>query len=105
MSENRKRGQPPLPKGEAAIAVVTFRLTDDERAACERAAEAADKSFSDWARDEINKALPRHETPARVWCFWKYAGITLQIENMTHSQWERLQKMVALIEPQQKAHP
>ena len=52
----RRPGRPRLPKKEAHGNVFGIRLTTDERRAVERAAKAADKSPSAWAREALGAA-------------------------------------------------
>ncbi len=54
----RKRGpgRPRLPRGEAKGAVLSVRLTSAERAAVDRAAEAAGYAPSEWARAALIRA-------------------------------------------------
>ena len=45
-----KMGRPKLPRDMAKASMLTLRLTGDERATIDRAAESAGVRVSDWAR-------------------------------------------------------
>ena len=51
-----RMGRPPLSKGEAKEAVLSVRLSTEERMAIEQAAERAGRSPSEWARDALVRA-------------------------------------------------
>lgn len=53
MKARAKLGRPPLAAGKAKAAMFTLRLTPDERAAIERAAQRVGKSASQWAREML----------------------------------------------------
>jgi len=60
-AKKRGPGRPRLPKGEARGAVLSVRLTTEERRVAEAAARAAGLSASDWARATlVAEAIPPH---------------------------------------------
>jgi len=52
-------GRPPKPKAEQASEIVAVRLTQDERKACERAADQSELKLSAWMRDRLIRAAKR----------------------------------------------
>lgn len=52
-------GRPPKPTDEQASEIVAVRLTQDERAECERAAKRADVKLSAWMRERLLRAAKR----------------------------------------------
>ena len=53
-----RMGRPPLPEGEARTALLpSIRVTEKTRAAAEKAAGTAGQSLTDWAREQIERAL------------------------------------------------
>jgi hypothetical protein len=59
MEEKREPGRPARdPKGKPAP-IVPIRMTSEERAAYQRAANKAKLSLSEWARDRLTKAAKR----------------------------------------------
>jgi uncharacterized protein (DUF1778 family) len=63
VSAEKKRGpgRPPKAEGTARTSVFTLRLSDDERAAIERAAEIAGIPVTRWARFAILRAAHQLE--------------------------------------------
>ncbi len=55
----KKRGRPPTDPAESLSEIIQFRMTEAERAQCERAAETAEQKFSAWIRDRLLKAAKR----------------------------------------------
>lgn len=59
MSKRRGPGRPKLPKGEARDAVLSVRLTKDEKRAMEREAADAGETLGDWCRSVLLRSV-RH---------------------------------------------
>lgn len=58
-----KRGAPVKPPEDRKGDAVQIRLTADERAACEEAAELAGQKLSAWARTTLVRAARRKAKP------------------------------------------
>ena len=56
MKRKARVGRPPLPRGQAKDAVLSLRLTPEELARVEHAANRAGQTASDWARADILRA-------------------------------------------------
>ena len=54
-----KGGRPALKPAERLAEIVQFRLTAEERAQCEQAAELEGVKFSTWIRDRLLRAAKR----------------------------------------------
>lgn len=55
-----------LPRAGSETRNVTFRITEDERSAWQRAADSSGaRTLSDWARDQLNRAARRAERSRR----------------------------------------
>lgn len=59
-TSERGPGRPAFAEGTARTGVFTIRLSDDERAAIEAAAERAGKPVTQWARETMIEAALRH---------------------------------------------
>jgi hypothetical protein len=55
----KKMGRPPKPPDEVRAGVYQLRLTADERAEYDRAAERAGVNLSEWIRASLTKAARR----------------------------------------------
>jgi hypothetical protein len=55
----KKRGRPPTPEANSLSQITAVRLTQSERAECDRAAQRAGVKLSDWIRDRLTKAAKR----------------------------------------------
>lgn len=49
----KKRGRPPLPKGNAKAVMLRVRVTPDERLAIEKAAKLKSQTASEWIRSTL----------------------------------------------------
>jgi uncharacterized protein (DUF1778 family) len=58
-----KRGAPIKPADERKGNALQIRLTDEERAACDEAAESTGQKLSAWARDTLVRAARRKAKP------------------------------------------
>jgi hypothetical protein len=56
---DKKMGRPTISPNGAMERVLQIRLTDDERAEYQKAAERADVPLSAWIRDRLAKAAKR----------------------------------------------
>lgn len=65
-------GRPALPKEEVRKALIGVRVREDERDLVRKAAEAAGKSVSDWARDILVREARRQAQGAKT----KAQGVT-----------------------------
>ena len=54
-----RMGRPPKPKAERGTEIVAVRMTQDERAQCEQAAEQSSLKLSDWIRQKLLRAAKR----------------------------------------------
>ena len=54
-----KGGRPKLSNAERLAVIVQFRMTAEERAQCEQAAELEGVKFSTWIRDRLLRAAKR----------------------------------------------
>ena len=52
----KKRGRPPLAKGEVKAKIVPMRLHDADVKLFEKAAKASKVTLSEWMRDALRKA-------------------------------------------------
>lgn len=59
MEKKPKMGRPPKPKAEQGTEIMAVRMTQDERAQCERAAQQSDVKLSAWMRERLLKAAKR----------------------------------------------
>lgn len=59
MTDQRKRGRPPLEGGAARSRVIQIRVREAERDAIEAAAEATGVSVSEWSRAKLVAAAKR----------------------------------------------
>jgi hypothetical protein len=59
-----KRGAPEKPPEERKGNVVQIRLTDAEKAACEKAADRTRQKMSAWARKALVRAAGRKAKPS-----------------------------------------
>jgi hypothetical protein len=55
----KRMGRPPVPAEDQLSEIVQFRLTPNERKACEAAAERAGVRFSAWIRERLIRAARR----------------------------------------------
>lgn len=53
-------GRPPLPRGTARTEVFALKLSEEERAAIDAAAERDGKPVTGWARDALMLAASNH---------------------------------------------
>lgn len=109
----KKRGRPKLLKGTTQEAVVTVRMSKEERKTIGDAAKmAGSPKLSEWIREtlleaaEVVKQSPSKPTIAKTAKInsWDYSedGGTVRIrtpETLPRSLWERLQKYVNMLEP------
>jgi uncharacterized protein (DUF1778 family) len=57
LKKAKKRGRPPLPKGEVKEGYIPIRVKPDERKLFERAAKASEhKTLSGWIRHTLREA-------------------------------------------------
>jgi|GEM_PF-1192022 len=57
MPKAKKRGRPPLPKGEVKVGYIPIRVKPEERRLFERAAKASEhKTLSGWIRHTLREA-------------------------------------------------
>jgi hypothetical protein len=54
-----RMGRPPRTGDAAAGEIITVRVTADERAAWERAAQDDEQSLAGWIRDRCNRSIAR----------------------------------------------
>jgi uncharacterized protein (DUF1778 family) len=52
----KKRGRPPLAKGEVKAKIVPMRLKDEDVKLFSKAAEASKLTLSEWMRDTLRQA-------------------------------------------------
>lgn len=57
--EKSKGGRPTLKPTERLAEIIQFRMTADERALCERAAERDGEKLSAWIRERLLRAAKR----------------------------------------------
>lgn len=55
-NQSAKRGRPKLPDEHKRDELAQFRCTSEEKLSFEQAAKKAEKSLSDWLRDQAVKA-------------------------------------------------
>lgn len=103
-----KRGRPKLEDGQGRDAVITVRLSDEERKILGAAAEQAGKKLSDWMRDTIRDTInPPAPTPATkppvpvTITVWKHEGIFVEVSTpMPYPLWLKLKRYVTeVLEP------
>jgi hypothetical protein len=64
MSKVKKRGRPPLPKGQAKVVIKPIRFTETELRLYEQAATAnRHESLSSWIRHTLNSAAEKYTKP------------------------------------------
>jgi uncharacterized protein (DUF1778 family) len=61
MPKAKKRGRPPLPKGEVKVGYIPIRVKPEERRMFEKAAKASEhKTLSGWIRHTLRVAAERN---------------------------------------------